>query len=284
MSLYQKTRRALKTRGWSYVIKYGLMRIKTRLFIDPPAKLRKWIQRKVEIPKIAAQLESNRRTMGFSPNPLVTVRIATYQNSKILVERTLPSILNQTYQNFEVVIVGDGITSDQAEIVEKWIAERKDERIRFYNLPERGKYPKNPRKRWWVAGTTPSNKGLDMARGEWIAPLDDDDEFTPGHIEEMLKFALENGLEVVYGKIMMEFADGTWIERGSEPFRVGHVCHLGVMYHKRLGFLRYDIQSYKYGEPGDWNIWRRMQDAGAVIGFFPSVVGIHYKEFTRLGK
>lgn len=237
MSLYQKTRRALKTRGWSYVLRYGLMRIKTRLFIDPPAKFRKWMQRKVEVPKIAAQLESNRRTMGFSPDPLVTVRIATYQNSKILVERTLPSILNQTYQNFEIVIVGDGITPDQEEIIE-----------------------------------------------EWIAPLDDDDEFTPGHIEEMLRFALQNGLEVVYGKIMMEFADGTWIERGSEPFRVGHVCHLGVMYHRRLAFLRYDIKAYKYGEPADWNIWRRMQDAGAVIGFFHSVVGIHYKEFSRLGK
>lgn len=284
MSLYKKAMLSVKTKGWSFIIKYPYVKIKTVLFNDLPIRIRKWIQRVRETPKNQARLESNRQTMDFNPNPLVTVRIATYQNSKILVERTIPSILNQTYQNFEIVIVGDGITSDQASIIEKWIAERKDERIRFFNLPERGKYPKNPRKRWWVAGTTPSNKGIDMAKGEWIAPLDDDDEFTRTHIEDLLAFSLKNGLEMVYGIVRMEMKDGSWIEIGSEPLRMSQVSHIGVMYHRRLAFLHYDINSWKYGEPGDWNMWRRMHEAGAAIGFLPSVVGIHYKEHSRVGK
>ena len=72
------------------------------------------------IPDLRRQLLAARSTDEYShalsdPNPLVTVRIPTYRRSKLLVERALPSIVRQTHQNFEVIVVGDGCTNDTAE-------------------------------------------------------------------------------------------------------------------------------------------------------------------------
>lgn len=212
----------------------------------------------------------------FIENPLVSVRIATYQNSEVLINRTLPSVLGQTYHNFEIIVVGDACSPEHSARIEQWLSNKGDPRIRFVNLAERGCYPKNPTHRWQVAGAKPANVGLELAKGDWIAPLDDDDEFTPDHIESLLKFASAGGLELVYGITRYETPDGEWTEIGKEPIQCGHICHLSVMYHRRLAFFRYDIGSWKYGEPGDWNMWRRMKEAGARIGFLPKVIGTHY--------
>ena len=103
-------------------------------------------------------------------------------------------------------------------------------------------------------------------------------EFTPDHIETLLRFAQKNGFEFVYGVTRMEQPDGGWQEIGSAPLAHAQVCHQSVLYHKRLGFMKYDVESWKSGEPADWNMWRRMQEAGARIGFLPKVVASHYRE------
>jgi glycosyltransferase involved in cell wall biosynthesis len=161
--------------------------------------------------------------------------------------------------------------------------ERNDPRIRFHNLPERGSYPSDHYRRWCVAGVTPRNKALELARGEWLAPLDDDDEFTKDHIESLLRFATCENHEFVYGIVRFQNGDGGWKDLGSAPLRSNQICHLSVMYHRRLAFFRYDIDSWKYLEGADWNMWRRMKEAGAKIGFLPKTVGIHYMEATRWG-
>jgi len=226
------------------------------------------------------QLEIARQKYQFVDNPLVSVRIATYQNSEILIKRAIPSVLNQTYQNFEIIIIGDGCSTDHTERIESWIKMTGDQRIHFMNLEKRGAYPQKPKHRWQVAGTVPFNKGIEIAKGDWIAPLDDDDEFSSDHIESLLRCALSNGLEFAYGIIRMEKPNGDWVNVGDEPLRCGHISHLSVIYHKRLAFFRYDVNAWKYGEPGDWNMWRRMNEAGARIGFLPKVIGTHYIERT----
>lgn len=212
-------------------------------------------------------------------NPLISVRIPTYNRGKILAERTIPSVLRQTYQNFEIIIVGDHCTDNTEELLKNF----NDERIKFYNLPERGKYPMNPEDRWMVAGTEPVNKGIELCSGDWVAPLDDDDEFSEDHLEILLSQALEHDYEMVYGIVEMEVKPGKWINLGSYPLRHGRICHLSVLYHSKLKFLKHDINAWKYEEPGDWNIWRRMKEAGVRIGFVNKVVGKHYLEKTQRG-
>jgi len=209
--------------------------------------------------------------------PLVSVLIPTYNRVQVLVERCIPSVLNQTYQNFEIVIVGDNCSEQMSEIIRNL----DDERIKFYNLPERGRYPSNPEYRWMVAGTTPRNKSIELCSGEWIAPLDDDDEFSKNHIETLLSYALENDYEMVYGKVEMELNPNDWKELGSYPLKCGSISHLSVLYHSKLKFFKYDVNAWKYEEPADWNMWRRMNEAGVRIGFINKVVGRHYLEGTE---
>lgn len=209
--------------------------------------------------------------------PLVSVLIPTYNRAEILTRRTIPSILNQTYENIEIIIVGDNCSDETSRMISKI----KDDRIIFHNLSERGKYPQNPKDRWMVAGTAPANKAIELASGQWIAPLDDDDEFLKDHIEVLLNFALQNDYEMVYGKVEMEIEPGKWEELGSYPLKFAHISRIAALYQSKLRFFKYDINAWKYGEPGDWNMWRRMKEAGVKIGFIDRVVGKHHLEFTQ---
>lgn len=210
-------------------------------------------------------------------DPLISVIIPTYNRSELLTQRTIPSVLAQSYRNFELIIVGDHCTDDTEQLVRKI----EDPRVRFFNLSQRGKYPEKGYNRWMVAGVVPRNNGLELASGEWIAPLDDDDEFTVDHLETLLSYAVRSGFEMVYGVVRMEKESGEWINCGSWPLRYQNICHQAVLYHSRLKFLKYDINAWKFNEPDDWNLWRRMKDAEVKIGFLKKVVGVHYSELGQ---
>jgi hypothetical protein len=213
------------------------------------------------------------------PEPLVSVRIATYNRPRVLVERAIASSLEQTHRNIEVVVVGDHAVPETADAV----AAVGDPRVSYHNLPQRAAYPRFPRFFWETAGIHAMNAALDRARGAWIAPLDDDDEFTPDHVEKLLAAARAHRLEMVYGKTAAQTDDGRWIAIGSDPIAHGGVCHGAVLYSARLLCLRYDPLAFLRDEPGDWNLWRRMLAIGARVGFLPEVVGIHYAELSSLG-
>lgn len=216
---------------------------------------------------------------GPSKDPIVSVIIPTYNRVEILVERTIPSVLRQTYRSFELIVIGDQCTDSTEERIKRL----HDGRIRFFNLQKRGKYPMNPLFRWMVAGSVPRNKGLELARGEWIAPLDDDDEFSEDHLEVLLNHATKNGFEMVYGIGLMEIEPKKWVKVGSYPPKIGGFCHLSIMYNSKLKFLKYNADSWKYREPDDWNLLRRMKEAGVRIGFVDRVIGKHYQEKRQWG-
>ena len=137
----------------------------TRSRIDVPADL-------------ALQFVTDQNTPEFLDvynvsEPLVSICVATYNRAEIVTERTLKSLINQTYKNIEVIVVGDCCTDNTKELIEAL----NDPRIHFLNLAERGHYPPESRLRWMVAGTVPMNKSLELARGEYICHCDDDDEF-----------------------------------------------------------------------------------------------------------
>lgn len=201
---------------------------------------------------------------------LISVLIPTYNSFDTLINRAIPSVLNQTYQNFEIIIVGDCCDNKLRKILERF----NDNRIKFHNLAKRGVYPKDKFKKWQVAGVAPRNKALQLAKGKWIAPLDDDDEFSRDHLEILLKNALERNLEMVYGKIILKDKSGKIV--GSKNLRRGDISHLSVLYSSKLNFLKYDIKSYRLDHPADWNLWKRMKDAGVRIGFVNKVVGKHF--------
>lgn len=210
---------------------------------------------------------------------MVSVIIPTFNRSDLLCSRSIPSVLKQTHKNFELIVVGDNCTDD----TEKAIKRFSDSRIKFVNLPKRGQYPQNAYLRWLVAGSLPINYGLRIASGDWIAHLDDDDEFLEDHLEVLLKYCINGNYDMVYGIFEMEKPDGSWVKVGTPNLLKG-VCRSSSIYASCFKKLEFDINCWKINEPGDYNLYRRMQRAGLKIGFLNSVIGKHYREKTQLNK
>jgi glycosyltransferase involved in cell wall biosynthesis len=205
--------------------------------------------------------------------PLVTVRIATYNRGALLAERALASAARQTYERLEILVVGDCCDDATRTAVESF----DDPRVRFVNLPTRGLYPPGPTARRKVAGAHPMNAALYLARGSWLAPLDDDDEFSDDHVEVLLRACEEGSFELVYSKALEEKTPGKWAEVGSYPPRVGEVVHGTLFYSTALRFIHHSGTCWQMGnQPGDWNLVMRMQRIGVRIGFVPEVTYRHY--------
>ena len=145
--------------------------------------------------------------------PLVTIIITTYNNWPLLRERSLPSVLAQTYQRFECIVVGDAAPAEAAAAM----ASFGDARLRFVNLPYRGPYPPQPSDAWLVSGTTPFNTGLALAKGRWTGSVSDDDALSPGYIESLLGLARAERAEVAYGVIHQHEPDSDGTMLGTFP-------------------------------------------------------------------
>jgi hypothetical protein len=150
--------------------------------------------------------------------PLVSVVIPTYHNHELLRERSLPSVLGQTYERLEVVVVGDAAPDAARAAAESF----GDERVRYVNLTVRGPYPEDVSRRWHVSGVPPYNEGVRLARGRWIAPQDDDDAWHPDHVERLLAVARERRAELVYGRLAVRGEHGDGGSVGRFPPEQGH--------------------------------------------------------------
>ena len=202
-------------------------------------------------------------------DPLVSVVIPTWNRGELLLSRTIPSILNQTYPHLEIIIVGDCCTDNTGEL----LASVGDPRLHFHNLPERGQYPSEKKALWQVAGSVPKNKGLEVCRGAWIAPLDDDDVFTPDHIESLLRYAQKNDLELVYGKLRIEEAVGRWKEKGLVNKHMS-IQNSTMLFRSYLKLFRSDINAWKVGLTGDYHRTVRYRETGVRMGYLDKVVAL----------
>ena len=206
---------------------------------------------------------------GHDKDPLVSLIIATFNRGKILVERTLPSIFNQTYQKFEVMIVGDHCIDNTPEL----LAQVSDPRIRFYDLPKRGKYPDDPTDRWFVQGVAPRNKGLSLARGKWLSWISDDDILLPNHFESLLRFAQNGNYEFVSASYTAE-KNGKKLIQDASDFnpRIGGMQTW--MYRSYLKCFNWNIHSWRkhWDRPCDYDLQFRMYREGVRMGFLNEVV------------
>lgn len=231
-----------------------------------------------DIPRLRSELLRARLSEDYErafsdPEPLVTIRIPTFQRAKLLTERALPSVLNQTYQRFEVIVVGDGCTDDTRDRVEAI----GDDRIRFIDLPFRHPYPEDPNLRWFVAGAPGVNYGTELAQGSWLAMLGDDDEMEPHHLESLLEVARTTRSEMVYGNILERrpAPQGDVIHAGYPP-RFAEFNFQAAMFMSALRRFEFSTTSWVLGEPSDWNLCRRMLEVGVRIGHLDRVVVTWY--------
>lgn len=202
------------------------------------------------------------------PAPLVTVRITTYRRADILVERTLPTVLGQSYDRLDVLVVGDCTDDD----TEQQLAKVGDPRVRFVNLPYRPLYPADEARRWRVLGYQAANLSLDLADGSWLAPCDDDDELTPDHVERLLQTVRDQRAELVHGNTGIVLGGGVVGVIGRPEVADGHTSHGALLYNSALRFFRYNGEVWRLRRSLDWDLLLRMRDAGVRMAHLDEVV------------
>jgi hypothetical protein len=205
---------------------------------------------------------------GAAGAPLVSVVVAAGAHGGLLVERAVSSVLAQTYQNFEIVVIGDG-TAQESALAALAALRSKDPRIVFENRPLPGADSEATPAR---SDSRLYNRALELARGTWIAPLSEDAEFTPDHIAILLSAAIDNRLEFVYGQSWTETPDGTWSRVGEWPPGRDSIGACSMIYSAALAPMKRDAESWREGETSDWNLWRRMWQAGVRMGYVPRPV------------
>lgn len=115
--------------------------------------------------------------------PLVSIVTPSF-NASEFIEETIQSVLNQTYQNWEMIIVDDISTDDTVKIIDKYCMI--DDRIHLFVLNEKG------------GASLARNKAIREAKGKYIAFLDADDVWKPTKLEKQVKFMQENDCAFSY--------------------------------------------------------------------------------------
>jgi glycosyltransferase involved in cell wall biosynthesis len=114
---------------------------------------------------------------------LVSVITPSYNSSKYI-SQTIDSVLSQTYQNWEMIIVDDASPDNSNDIIEDYC--KKDSRIKLIKL-EKNSGPAVAR-----------NRAIQEAKGRYISFLDADDLWVPKKLEEQLKFMTNNNLAFTF--------------------------------------------------------------------------------------
>ncbi|MCX8080980.1 MAG: glycosyltransferase [Bacteroidia bacterium] len=186
--------------------------------------------------------------------PLVSVVMPVY-NASAFVEEAVQSILNQTFSNWELIVIDDGSTDSSPQIIEKHLA---DKRI---------KYIRKEKNEGIVSAL---NLGISLTRGKYVARMDADDISLPHRLEKQVEWMEKKPQTVVCGANYF-----TLTENKKEIIRVSHkgnflktqlffstpFCHPLVMINKSLaGHDLHYKEEFSHAE--DYELWTRLAFKG----------------------
>ena len=147
--------------------------------------------------------------MNFVENmrPFVSVVMPSYNAEKYISE-AIQSVIAQTYENWELLIIDDCSTDSTANIVKQF--SDVDSRITLYSNP----------KNMGVALTR--NKGMNLAKGSWIALLDSDDVSHKDKLEKQLVAAENTGADIIYCSYSLMDKNGEHLSDFIVPERTSY--------------------------------------------------------------
>ena len=184
----------------------------------------------------------------------VSVIIPTYNRAN-LVEKAIKSVLNQTYQDFEIIVVDDASTDNTEEVIKNF----SNKRIKYI------KCKKNK------GDSFARNTGIKIAKGEYIAFLDSDDEWLREKLEKQIKVLDNKPPEVgaVYSDVLYIDKNGKNLNRKlSNPGKEGYIYEElfggncvgtpSTLLIRKECFNRVGLFDVLIGTFSDWDMWIRI--------------------------
>ena len=197
-------------------------------------------------------------------SPLVSIIMPTY-NREAWIGKAIQSIINQNYQNWELIIVDNESSDNTSEVVDCFF--HKDERIKYYNV----------RKSILPGISEYLNYGINIACGEFIARLDDDDEwFDPDKLVKQVDFLNKNKdyLLVGGGAIMVNENRKEiykWLKRETDSMIRKNALYANPFSHNTVLFRKKQVidlggyRAIRFVE--DWDLWLRLGSYGKFYNF-----------------
>jgi hypothetical protein len=202
-----------------------------------------------------------------------SILLPTHNRAEVLAY-AIRSLLWQTEQDFEVLVVGDGCTDNTADVVRHF----RDKRIRWFDLPKAPNF-----------GYASRNIALRTARGDLIAFMAHDDIVFPDHLERLGACLNANGAELVYSRPLWIMRDGVILPSSynlhdpktlasflaREPHSIPALC----VVHRRECFAKYGFWDESLPSAGDRDMWARIIAGGGQCNFAyePVPTGLHFQ-------
>lgn len=133
--------------------------------------------------------------------PRVTVIIPTYKRSVEFLSRAVKSVIDQTYKNIEIIVIDDSPSNYiERDNIKKYMDSIVNQDIKYYQNEKN------------MGGSLARNRGIELATGEYISFLDDDDEYMPEKIEKQIKFMLYGGNDLSFSNMIMYNSSGIVVD------------------------------------------------------------------------
>lgn len=195
---------------------------------------------------------------------MCSVITPTWQRGDLLLNRAIPSVLAQDHPAVEHVIVSDGHEPDlYPAMLERYGAEIAAGRIRYDELAE------HKGARW---GHWARLRGIEVARGAYLAWLDDDNSFRPSHVSRLAAL-LDAGAGFAYSRVEFHAHSGTY-PVGGDPPQLGQIDTSAIANRKDL----HQLATWRdEGQPTiDWDLVERWMAAGVSWAFDAKVTADYY--------
>ena len=121
-------------------------------------------------------------------NNFVSVIVTCY-NHEAYIKQCLESIEQQTYRNFELIIINDGSTDRSAEVIEAFVEQTNLEKVTFLSHEN-------------IGLVKTRNKAFDVLKGEFVLFVDSDNYLTPNFLEELVQKAQESQGDIIYTRLI----------------------------------------------------------------------------------
>ena len=218
--------------------------------------------------------------MRDSISPLISIVIPTYNRAN-LIGKAIQSILDQSYENWELIIVDNYSDDNTKEVIKAF----NDDRILMLSTPRTGS----------VAASR--NLGVVHSNGEWIAFLDSDDWWFPEKLMYVCK-ALRNNPDLIYHDLQIVNADGASMKQKRTRSRKlkapiyldlllnGNDIALSSVVVRKSIFLRVNgmNESTSFFAVEDYDTWLRIAQITNRFVHIPKVLGAYQLHSGNIGK